>query len=208
LRCYSLAVGVYANRNWTHIEDHIRFNLGRQTYNLDLYEESLQYFNSLIASGRQSLERQSTFLQEFVFVVKVGCPHTLTPSLFSRSHSLSLSLSHFLSLTFSLSHSLTFSLSHSLTLSLSHSLTLSLSHTHTHTLSLSLSRCLSLSLFALSLSHSLTLLLSHSLTLPLSHSLSFLLCFFLIAIFWQSSEIGREFVSSEIQKFFSRCDLI
>ncbi|CEO98949.1 hypothetical protein PBRA_007063 [Plasmodiophora brassicae] len=70
IRCYSDALCVYEGHNWLHIEDHIRFKLGRELYNCGDYNGSLQHFVRLLGGGRQSQTRQETFFKEFLIVFK------------------------------------------------------------------------------------------------------------------------------------------
>ena len=43
VRAYSTALGVYATKGWTHIEDHVHFTLARNCANLGQIEEALPY---------------------------------------------------------------------------------------------------------------------------------------------------------------------
>jgi hypothetical protein len=70
VRCYRRAMVVYADKQWYHIEDHVNFILGRQSFSLGDLQAAVDFFLQLVATGRQSVERQNTFLREFIFVLK------------------------------------------------------------------------------------------------------------------------------------------
>ena len=84
VHCYTAVLGLFqeqrrergdtapgdATGGWAHIEDHIAYTLARQLYTLKRPEAALQFSLRLIASGRQSADRQNTFLREFLFICR------------------------------------------------------------------------------------------------------------------------------------------
>merc|ERR1740129_1506955 len=77
LRCYSAVVDRYDDKRWLHITDHFHFTMARQAFGLGLLPESLHHFVTLLNSfktedKRENIQadRETTYLKEFLFVVK------------------------------------------------------------------------------------------------------------------------------------------
>eukprot|EP00698_Gefionella_okellyi_P007453 TRINITY_DN1822_c0_g1_i2.p1 TRINITY_DN1822_c0_g1~~TRINITY_DN1822_c0_g1_i2.p1 ORF type:complete len:1420 (-),score=276.28 TRINITY_DN1822_c0_g1_i2:1179-5438(-) len=82
-RCYMLAGNGFENKGWSLIEDHINFTLGRLCAHLGDIEHAVQYFVKLLGDSQQPVQRQTTFLKEFMFLVKalLGEQPQLIPNL-------------------------------------------------------------------------------------------------------------------------------
>lgn len=77
LHCYQSVASMYTSKQWYHITDHIYFTMARQAYGLGLLQESLHFFLALLnsfTSGDKRViiqaDRESTYLKEFLFVVR------------------------------------------------------------------------------------------------------------------------------------------
>ena len=54
------------------LQDHIHFTLGRQSFNLRLLEDAQIFFRQLLEyESLQAPEQQASYLREFLFVFKV-----------------------------------------------------------------------------------------------------------------------------------------
>ncbi|KAI8806762.1 ER-golgi trafficking TRAPP I complex 85 kDa subunit-domain-containing protein [Cladochytrium replicatum] len=69
-RCYVTAMDVYHEHNWSLVEDHMHFTLGRLSYHLSDNRSAIEYFYRLLRSSRQSALQQSSYLKEFLQVYK------------------------------------------------------------------------------------------------------------------------------------------
>ena len=86
LRCYRYAQGVYADRQWRVIDDHIRYSLGRQLATHGRPEEALDLYQLLLCDSVAAKERQATYLREMMLLAqKVDPPRR---SQFPGFHSL------------------------------------------------------------------------------------------------------------------------
>ena len=81
VRAYSAALGVYAGKGWTHIEDHVHFTLGRNCSTLGKLELSIAFFLRLLRHSRQPQERQQTFMRELGSILRTHPQHALLPTL-------------------------------------------------------------------------------------------------------------------------------
>ncbi len=64
MRCYRYAQHIYAGHEWSMIDDHIRYALGRQLSANDRDVDALQVFNELLANiAVTSKERQASYVR-------------------------------------------------------------------------------------------------------------------------------------------------
>ena len=69
IRCYSRAIIPYADRGWSHVEDHINYNLGYLSSKVLRYQIAIEYFLELLGEGRGSATRQKNFLEKFIAII-------------------------------------------------------------------------------------------------------------------------------------------
>jgi len=71
-RCYSTALVLYNSKQWGLVEEHIYFNLARQSYHLSRVAQSLLFFIRLLsATSQQSAVHHRSYIREFVFIYQV-----------------------------------------------------------------------------------------------------------------------------------------
>ena len=71
-KCYQQANEFYSGQNWTLIDDHLNFAMGRQSFHLGRLEESLASIVKALHESRRSASQQSIYFQEFLNIYKVG----------------------------------------------------------------------------------------------------------------------------------------
>ncbi|KAI9095614.1 ER-golgi trafficking TRAPP I complex 85 kDa subunit-domain-containing protein [Phlyctochytrium arcticum] len=69
-RSYVAALDVYEGREWSLVEDHIHFTLGRQCFHLGEFEAAVRFFLRLLRASRQTATQQSAYLREFLYLYK------------------------------------------------------------------------------------------------------------------------------------------
>ncbi|KNC98240.1 uncharacterized protein SPPG_06640 [Spizellomyces punctatus DAOM BR117] len=69
-RSYMSALDVYEERDWSLVEDHIHFILGRQCFHLGEFEAAVKFFLKLLRASRQTAAQQSSYLREFLYLFK------------------------------------------------------------------------------------------------------------------------------------------
>ncbi|TPX70879.1 hypothetical protein SpCBS45565_g01477 [Spizellomyces sp. 'palustris'] len=69
-RSYMSALDVYEERDWSLVEDHIHFILGRQCFHLGEFEAAVKFFLKLLRASRQTPTQQSAYLREFLYLYK------------------------------------------------------------------------------------------------------------------------------------------
>ncbi|KAL5034933.1 hypothetical protein RTP6_002703 [Batrachochytrium dendrobatidis] len=67
-RNYSTALEAYGGLNWTLIDDHIHFALGKQLFHMGKVDVAIQYFIKLLRKSRQSAAGQRAYLSEFLYI--------------------------------------------------------------------------------------------------------------------------------------------
>jgi hypothetical protein len=71
MRNYKTALSLFSKTEWSAVCDHLRFTLGRQSYQMNDIHRSLLYFIELVANTKQSSSQQAFYLKELLFVLKV-----------------------------------------------------------------------------------------------------------------------------------------
>jgi len=66
-RCYDLAAQYYHGKNWTLIDDHLNFSLGKHSSQMGNVEKSLIHFKHLLHKSRQNSSNQRTYLSQFLY---------------------------------------------------------------------------------------------------------------------------------------------
>jgi hypothetical protein len=67
-RCYFSALKIYKDKNWTLIDDHINFTLGRQAFHLANLDIAVEYFLKLLHGSKQSANQQNAYMKEFLYI--------------------------------------------------------------------------------------------------------------------------------------------
>jgi len=74
-RCYFTALKIYKDKNWTLIDDHINFTLGRQAFHLADLDTAVDYFLKLLHGSKQSANQQNAYMREFLYIYKQYIDH-------------------------------------------------------------------------------------------------------------------------------------
>jgi len=74
-RCYFSALKIYKDKNWTLIDDHINFTLGRQAFHLADLDKAVDYFLKLLHGSKQSANQQSAYMKEFLYIYRQYMEH-------------------------------------------------------------------------------------------------------------------------------------
>ncbi|KAJ3184112.1 Trafficking protein particle complex 8 [Gaertneriomyces sp. JEL0708] len=69
-RCYLAALDVYEDKDWSLVEDHVHFFLGRQCAYLGQFEEAVHFFLRLLRDSRQSASQHNAYLRELVHLYR------------------------------------------------------------------------------------------------------------------------------------------
>jgi len=74
-RCYFTALKIFKDKNWTLIDDHINFTLGRQAFHLADLDTAVEYFLKLLHGSKQSANQQNAYMKEFLYIYKQYMDH-------------------------------------------------------------------------------------------------------------------------------------
>jgi len=69
-RCYSSALSIYENRNWTLVDDQIYSVLAKQSFVMDRIDDAVYYIQKLLGKNAQPAHKQASILREFIFIYK------------------------------------------------------------------------------------------------------------------------------------------
>ncbi|KAJ1345343.1 hypothetical protein BSLG_000856 [Batrachochytrium salamandrivorans] len=67
-RNYATALETYDGLQWSLVDDHIHFALGRHSFHLGQTKAAMQYFIKLLRKSRQSAAGQRAYLAEFLYI--------------------------------------------------------------------------------------------------------------------------------------------
>ncbi|XP_031498646.1 uncharacterized protein LOC116263167 isoform X2 [Nymphaea colorata] len=70
IQAYRSALSVYRECAWTHIQDHVHYNLGRWYAIVGIYDAAVQHMLQVLACTHQSLPTQKLFFGDFLHIVQ------------------------------------------------------------------------------------------------------------------------------------------
>ncbi|PON63122.1 TRAPP II complex, Trs [Parasponia andersonii] len=70
IRTYKSAISVYKETRWSHIKDHVHFNIGQWYANLGRYDLAASHILEVLACSHQSKATQDIFLRHFLQIVQ------------------------------------------------------------------------------------------------------------------------------------------
>ncbi|XP_062112409.1 uncharacterized protein LOC133823584 isoform X2 [Humulus lupulus] len=70
IRTYKNAISVYKETTWSHIKDHVHFNIGQWYANLGNYDLAASHVLEVLACSHQSKATQDIFLKHFLQIVQ------------------------------------------------------------------------------------------------------------------------------------------
>jgi hypothetical protein len=71
LRCYLAALRVYAEKGWTHIDDHLYSALAKHSIATQMIQEAVDFYVELLGNQEHKpLERQQIYLRDFIMVMR------------------------------------------------------------------------------------------------------------------------------------------
>ncbi|ORX86207.1 hypothetical protein BCR32DRAFT_265161 [Anaeromyces robustus] len=91
-RCYFTALKIYKDKNWTLIDDHINFMLGRQAFHLADLNTAVEYFLKLLHGSKQSVNQQNAYMKEFLYIYKQYIDHKKPNEIENRDDIITLSI--------------------------------------------------------------------------------------------------------------------
>jgi len=93
-RCYFTALRVYKDKNWTLIDDHINFTLGRQAFHLADLDAAVDYFLKLLHESKQSANQQNAYMKEFLYIYRQYLEHKKPENTENNKEIITLSIPH------------------------------------------------------------------------------------------------------------------